>query len=526
MALQLIKNPSGQSPKGPSSDQPKKGVKNPWIYAGTIVLLVIVVVAFVFVPAGGGALSGSQNNLEFGRYAGKSVTYAQNTYFATQVKDLNDSLRQSGLSADNYQFYAYQVWRGAFERSVVRIAILDAMSKAGAIVTETRIDQKVTELPNYQENGKFSLQRYRQATLSDKLTLRNNIRDDLLTQLYYEDAVVGLPPSSKEIDFVKAMAKDTRSIEYVAFPLSSFPDAEVASWAKANAASLRRLELSSITVSTSESDALKLRKSIEEKKSAFADVAKASSKDSYANKGGSQGQRYFYEIESEFAKKEDAEKIAALAKDALSPVLKTVSGSWVFYRADSAAQAADLSNPTVLSDARTRMLASDRGKIEDYVIAKAKDFAAEAATNFDKAAKGAGLSPKAAGPFPLNYGDLSLYIAQYRQSMPLLKAVSGNDTPELAAASTSDKFLTSAFSVAPGSLSEPIVLGENVVVFKVKEAATADDSASGIEFLYPYFVNSKSDTEARQAFLKSPLLKDNFSAVYLKYFMPKEKATK
>jgi peptidyl-prolyl cis-trans isomerase D len=524
MASQITKPATGQPPKGPSSEQPKKGSKNPLIYAGTIVLLVIVVIAFVFVPAGGGAFGSRGGNLEFGRYDGKSISYAQNTYFATQVKQLNDSLRQSGISQDNYQFYAYQVWRGAFERTVVRTAILDSVKKAGGYVTEAKLDEKITELPSFQENGKFSVQRYRSASLSEKLSARDELRDDTLTELYYGDVVEASTPSSKEIAFVKEIAKDTRTIEYVAFPLSSFPDSEVSAWLRTNSATFKRLTLSRITLGSEESEALKIRKQIEDKTTTFEDAAKASSKDSYAEKGGAEGTKYFHEISADLAKKEDAEKLASLAKGQLSPAFKTVSGSWVLFRADADPSDPDPSDPTVVADAKEYMLRSERGKVEDSVVAKAKSFAATAASDFAKAAKAAGLATKSAGPFPMNYGDLSVYISMYRQSVPLLALVAGAENQELASASTNEKFLMAAFSVAPGSLSEPIIVGDNVIVFKVKEAGSAlDGSASGLDIFYPYFYRTKAEYEARDSFLKSPLLKDDFSKVYLKYFMPKQK---
>ncbi len=520
----LTDKPQGGKPaKAATPKPPKKGARNPWIYGGTIVLLVVVVIAFIFVPAGGSALGGGGGGLVFGSYAGKNVAYTQNSYFAQQVQNLNDSLRQSGLSEETYQFYAYQVWRGAFERTVVRYGIADAMKRAGATVTDARVDEKITELPQYQQDGKFSIPLYRAASQGTKLELRRDLRDDLLSQAFYEDVVQGQEPSSKEIAFVKEMAKDTRTIEYVALPLSAYPDSEVSAWAKANPGQFKRLTLSRITLGEDENAALKILKSIQDKSATFEDAAKLNSKDSFADSGGTQGAQYYFEVEADLAAKGDAEKLAALAAGELSPVLKTVSGSYAFFRADAAAIDADLSNPSTLADIRERMLATERGTIEDHVINRAAAFAGVAAADFAAAAKKEGLSVKAAGPFPINYGDLSLYIADYGQSLPLLPAVAGEDTPELSSASYNEKFLTAAFSLAPGSLSEPLVLGDNVVVFKVKEAGSAlDDGSGGIDIFYPYFVQNKAESEARQAFIKSPLLKDDFSAIYLKYFTPSE----
>ena len=83
---------ASQTPKVPlkgDSREPKKGIKNPTIYAGTIVVLVIVVIAFIFVPMGGGSaslVSGNGRSLDFGNYAGKPVVYSQDSYMYDQVE--------------------------------------------------------------------------------------------------------------------------------------------------------------------------------------------------------------------------------------------------------------------------------------------------------------------------------------------------------------------------------------------------------------------------------------------------------
>lgn len=519
MASQTPNAPAARTPKKDGSDAPKRGIKNPFIYIGTIVLLVIVVVAFVFVPSIG-SFDSSGKALEFGSFAGKGIAYAQGNYFARQVQTVNDALRQQGLSEQNFQFFAYQVWRQAFERTVYRMAVLDEVRSSGGFVTEARLDARMTENPAFQEDGKFSARRYREASMSEKLSLRDSLRDDLLAEQYLSD-VYGLQPGSKEIAFVKDMGKDTRTIEYAVFPLSSFPDSEVAAWASQNASLFRRLKLSRITLSSSEADALKVRKQVESGSLSFEDAAKGHSKDSWADKGGVVGARYFHEIAGDLEKKEDAERLASLKKGELSPVLKTLTGSWVFFKADEALAAADEADPAFLKDARAYVVQYERGKVEDYVAARAKDFAAAAAKDFAAASRAAGVEAKAAGPFPLNYGDLDFSI--YGQTVPLFKRVNADSSPELSGAETSEKFLGAAFSLAPGAVSEPIVLGDNVLVLKVREAGAAlDEDLSGISLYYPYFYQQKTDGELRGLFLKSPKLKDDFMNVFFKYFAPKQ----
>ena len=515
---------ASQTPKIPQKGQPreeKRGIKNPGIYAGTIVVLALVIVTFVFLPIGTGAGSsivGNGRSLNFGTYAGKPIDYSQGSYMALQVRDLNDRLTQQGLTQDNYQLFAYQVYRGAFERTVVRMAAIDAVKRAGGSVTEDWLDSKVAENAAFQENGAFSAQKYAEATLAEKLSVRNQIRDDALYQTYFTD-ILGVTPSSKEVDFVKAMGKETRTIEYAAFPLSEYPDAEVAAWGKAHADLFRSLDLSRITIASSQADAARLLKNIADKKTTFESAAKASSKDSFAQKGGAAGPKYYNELAKELGGKDDAAKLVSLKTGELSPVFKTNAGSWVFFRADGPVADADFSQAAVLASVREYMNSNERGVIEDWVIAKAKTLGAAGGQGFEAAAKKAGIAVKTLGPFPLNYGDLS--VSLYGQTMPMFKAMVPEGTAELAGASSNEKFLTSVFSLAPGSVADPLVIGDDVILVKVKEVGTAkDEDLGGIGYYYPYFAETKAQDEVRDLFVDSPALKDNFSPVFFKYFQP------
>ena len=524
MASQTPKTPAGHPVKTESFDQSKKTGKNRFAYIGTIVVLGLLIVAFVIVlPLGGvtGGMGGGQS-LDFGSYAGKSIVYGQGTYFASQVQAINDQLHQQGLNESNYQFFAYQVYRGAFERTVVHMAILDAVQKAGISISGKLLDQKMAENPAFQENGKFSIQRYNSTSLSEKLDLRNQIRDDLLTQEYYASTLT-LAPSSKETAFIASMAKDTRTIEYVGLPLSSYPDTEVAAWGAANSGLFRRLSLSRITLDGSQSDAEALLKQIQGKTVSFDQAAKDRSKDQYASKGGVMGPMYFNEIASDLSDKAAAEKLASLKKGEFSPVLKTATGGYAFFLADDDAQAPNFADPILVQAVRDYMNRFDKGTIENWVVAKAKPLSSAPGATFEAACRRQGLKLKTDGPFPLNYGDLQVTI--YGQKVPLFNPVNASDASELAGASTNDKFLLDAFSLAPGSVSEPIVLGDNVIVMKIKEAGSSLDASGSVDLYYPYFYRQKLTTDIAGMFLQSPQLKDNFAPVFFKYFQPKTPTT-
>jgi hypothetical protein len=491
------------------------GIKNPFIYAGTVVFLVVVIVAFVFFPTTAGAV-GSGGSISFGSWAGKAISYAQGSYMVQEVQAISQSNPSSDNSDTANQLRNYQIYRNAFELTVVHEAIVDEVTKAGVVIPDQLLDEKMAALAQFQENGSFSTRLFRQMSTSQRLGLRNQLRADLVTQAY-TTPVYGVAPSSKEIEFVKAMTKETRSIEYAVLPIASYPESELAAWATANAGLFTRAKLSRITLSA-EADAKKVRDQITGGM-AFPEAAKSRSTDSWAGQGGDMGLRFFHELVADLATKTDADKVIALAQGGLSPVLKTTSGSWAIYRVDGAPLPAVLTDPAVLADARAYMEASERGKMEDWVMAKAKAFAAESAKDFAANAKKAGAIVKAAGPFPINYGNLQLSMGG--QSAPLFTPVSSSGTPELASAARSDAFLSQAFSLAPGAISSPMILGENVIVFRVKEAGTAAADDGLLSLYYPYLYQQKIDEDVRSTFLKSPKLKDQFMDVYLKYFTGK-----
>ena len=98
MASQTNKPADNVEKKSEIAQKPKRGIKNPFVYGGTIVILIITIVAFVFIPSFGGSLTGGSNAPTFGSWDGKSITYTPSSYFASQIQQINDYLRQQGVS--------------------------------------------------------------------------------------------------------------------------------------------------------------------------------------------------------------------------------------------------------------------------------------------------------------------------------------------------------------------------------------------------------------------------------------------
>ncbi len=507
----------GAKAKGADRQQAKsaRSIKNPLLYAGTVAILVITIVAFVIAPAlGGGGSQGSA--LSFGSWNGTKITYTQGSYFASQVARINDYLRQQGLDERNFQLYAQQVWRMAFESAAVRTAVLDTVRRSGFRVSEKGIDTEVAKNEAFQDAGQFSPEKYKAASMATKLSLRDTARDDLAMTRYYED-VYSLAPSTAETAFVAEMARPRRQISYVAFPLERYADAELDTWAKANAGLFRKAGVSRITVTSSQSDAEKILKQVRENKLAFEDAAKSHSKDAYADRGGDAGSVFFHQFSADFKDKAEAEKIFSLPKGELSGVTKLGDKVWAFYRINSAAAEADLSKDESRTEVRDYLYTTERGTLETWALARAKSFSEAAASGFDKAARGAGLSPKSAGPFLVNTGNPS-FVA-YGQAIPLFDAFDASKTPELAAAANDEAFVTEAFSLPKGKVSKPLVLGDNVIVFQVTgDEPARDDGLAMVKFAFPYFQQQTVDTSIRNGFLTSKKFKDGFNETFYRVF--------
>jgi len=523
------KNPEGAEPKKIEKKQaPKRGIKNPFVYGGTVVILIITIIAFVFIPSMGGSLS-SSTNPEFGKWKGKPIAYSAGSYFAAQVAQINDYLKQQGLSEQNFQLYAYQVWRMAFQSTAVRTAMIESVKAAGFSVTEKGLDEAVTQNAAFLEDGKFSLQKYNSTPLATRMSIRSDVAQELLLRRYYEDLYTQ-SPSSAETAFIASIAQPQREIEYTAIPLSSFPESEVRKWAAQNSDPFRSLKVSRVTITSSEADVKKVLQQVKDNKLSFEDAAKSHSQDSYAAKGGDAGNVFYHVFAADFKTADDAAKVAALGKGEISDIYKVSEKAWIFYRIDEPLSAPDFTRAATISEVTDYLNAKERGVLESWAIAKANELVASTdAAAFRSAARKQKLDVKKAGPFIINIGNPTFYA--YNQQIPLLQSTWQNSDPSLSGAETDEAFMTTLFSTPKGTVSKPLVLGDNVVIFAVtSDTPAADDDLALVKMAFPYFHQQSLEAEARTTFLASKNLKDSFSEAFFKIFSnstttPKEQTT-
>ncbi len=471
------------------------------------IILVVIVVTFVGAPVV--SKVSEQPSAIFGTYDGVPIEFIQGNAFAQHVEQLNRFYEQFNQGNNNIELQRQLVWRQAFEQTAVQVALKREAEVAGIVVTDSQIDKALVFHPNYQKDGKFSEELYRTTGSADRFRYKQETKANLIVQQYAGDHIEGPLLSTATKDFIASMAYPQKKFSYVTFTDTDYPQALVADYAAKNKALFRTIDVSKITIDTSEGDANKVHDEAVKGDKAFADLAKAYSKDTLAQSGGNLGVRRFYELKSDFAKSDDLEKLFTLGKGAVSAVVKG-DKSWTIYKVNAPAADADLASTDTLAVVRAYLGRSERGLVEDNLEAQAKAFAEAAKGDLVGAAKKAGKTVTTTDWVSLNFGNHSLF--------PSVTDASKEATWRGLA--SNEDFFKKAFRLTLGQISPPILASPAVLVVKVdavKMMAMPNETP-----ISPAQVQSAIVTERGQSLeqqiLASPKFKDQFQAEFSRLF--------
>ncbi|GHU15117.1 hypothetical protein FACS1894163_00760 [Spirochaetia bacterium] len=512
---------------------------NPFVFIGTIVVLVIVVVAFVFVPAMPGVNGGgAQGDLNFGAYDKVPINYVPGNYFSRARENIEYSYRSS-INESNAQFMSYQIWREAFEETVVHTAVLQEMKKTGYTAPKDLVDREVAQQPQFMdENGRFSSIKYRQYDNSTRMAIWRQVQESIAERHYHQDIGELRRPSGEEA-FVADMAARQRRFEGAAFSIGAYPDQEIITYAAENPALFKTAHLSRITISSSEREAKQVLASVKDGTSTFEDAARTQSQDTYAERGGDMGIKMAFELSSEGLDADQQAQLAGLPRGEYSDIIK-LSDGWAFFRAEDAAYPADIADAAVLAKIRGYVMDFERGRVEDFFFNEAADLVNIAAefeqsqtpewetnengsrvrigrTGFDEAVYRKGLEKFSFGPLPVNYGDTKV-STQYGE-VEIFPLLSSFQVAELAYAASDENFWLTAFSTPLYTLSKPLVLGNSVVIlYPVEESAAEEANIEDAKSRYSFALNYSAEQSVHSFFLRSEKLEDRFMDTFLRYF--------
>jgi len=503
-----------------SSEIAKKFKQHPGIYIGSVVILILVVITFV----GGDFLSGGRRyvrkgggDLTFGYYDKVPISWVPGNTLAQYYERVFNSFRAQGYDP-NDRWVNYYVWKQAYEASVTQIAILQMLKKSNYAVSEKAVNKKVVQLPQFQDNGRFSIVMYNRMADSARLALWKQEQEEIAMKMFYEDFYALLVPGS-ETKFIANMSSPQRSFDFTFLNVDDYPDSEYLSYAKENSKLFNSIQLSKITISSSEREAKKILASINDGTVTFEDAARAQSKDNYADRGGDMGIRYCYEIDNEIPNADDRETVYDLDKGELSGVI-TVNDGWVFYRAESGLTQADFNDSSVMNKVRDYVKDRERGRMENWTIDKAKEFISESKeSGFSNAARWRNLSVNSFGPITLNYGGVSLFKALDES----LK-VTGISDQDVDGLSKNENFWKTTFTTSLNTPCEPLVQGSKVFVFFPTEEIEADESTKE-EIASNYstqFLQNIGYQSLQKYFMTNGRMKSNFDETYFSVFRSNE----
>jgi len=481
---------------------------HPFLFIGTFLVLIIIIVAFVLVPAIVPEY-GRRNNIDltFGYYDKIPITYVPGNYFA-QYYDMVARYRQN-TDSDNYGYMGYQIWREAYEAAAVHTAILQEMKNAGYSAPVRKVDREVAALPQFQENGRFSPALYKRTDNNSRLSIWRQVQEEIAERHFRSD-VTGLLKPGAEAEFIGRMEARQRSFKMTVFEVDAYPDEEYEAYAREHSDLFRNVRLSMVTLSSNEREARRVLDSIKNGETTFADAARAHSKDMYADRGGDMGMKMFHELSVDIPEEDTRDIVISLAAGDYSNVIKTAAG-WFFFRCEDAAQKADLNDLTVMEKVKSYLRNFERGRMENWAIEKANGFIALVNEHgYDEALSLQGLQSVSFGPVPVNFGNVELFTTLPSQSIPGLPGTEENEN-----------FWKAAFSAPIGRPSQWIVQGSNVLVLIPVEEIEAEASrqetvASNYSAYWLDYLDRQS---TQQFFLNSPKMEDKFMDVYFRYFI-------
>jgi hypothetical protein len=483
---------------------------HPFIFIGTFIVLIIIIVAFVLVPAIVPEYGRRSNmDLTFGYYNKVPITYVPGNYFAQYYEMIVRYRQNQNQNSENRGYMDYQNWREAYEGAAIHTAILQEMKNAGYTAPVKKVDREVAALPEYQENGRFSPTLYKRKDNNSRLSQWRQVQEEIAEKHFRSD-VTGLLKPSAEAEFIGKMEARQRSFRMTVFDVDAYPEEEYEAYAREHSDLFRSVKLSMVTLGSSEREALQVLDSIKNGETTFEDAARAHSKDMYADRGGDMGLKMFHELSIDIPEEETRDIVISLAKGDYSDVIKTAAG-WFFFRCEEPAQEVDLSDPAVMEKVKSYLRNFEMGRMENWAIEKANSFIALVNEHgFYEALSLQKLQSRGFGPVPINYGNIELFTTLQSQSVP-----------ELAGAAENENFWKVAFSTPVGTPSQWIVQGSNVLVlFPVEEieaeASKQEDVASNYS---AYWLDYMLGQSMQQFFMNSPQMEDKFMDVYFRYFV-------
>ncbi len=491
--------------------------KTTFITVGSIIILILSAIAFIFVPAYSGGADQTQGIKPFGYYKKQPIEYKENSVFLSMLENTIVQRQQRGENVDDPSVY-YSSLNEAFNATALRMFMADQVKESGYVVPNKAISRVMMQ-SFVDETGAYSPKLYNAASNADKIAMQESARDELTYQQYYYDlfgeinysmpssnTLFGLKTAKAEVPFIASMDAPKKAFDVVAFSIGAYPPEELKPYAEAHASLFEKLNCSVITVGT-KAEAEKVLKRVKNSEITFEDAVAEYSNKNYSDASGNLRASYNYQVKGLVTSEDDFSALLQLNADQISGVIQTGSFFSIF-KSNGASTKPDFNDLTVLENVYNYVTDNDIAIIEDYFMSKAQDFASQAAVNgFDQACEKFGVTKVTTDAFPLNY-----YNNPLLNSNPM-------DVDVLAGVGANENVLKTLFALKDGEVSSPVLFNYNVIVAKAVSTSTEETSADFLQMFYPYYTLTFDQSSASTVLNNTGLVKNDVLSVYLEEFL-------
>ena len=469
-----------------------------WILG--IIILVLIAISFVLAPAIDAFLGKrSSSGIVFGQYGKEEIKYAYGNFFYDQVQNYADQYKGSQLDQTQALF---QIWKSAYDSTVLHTAISQIASKAGIIATDKAVNRAIIESGAYHKDGKFDVQTYQKASVERRSSIEQSIRRSLPYQMVLND-VQSVLSSSAEAQYIADMAASGRTFNYLVIDPSLYPDVLASQFALENKQLFYNMDLSIISVASLE-EAQEIQQSIASGSTTFEEAAASFSLDSFSSAEGRVGELFYYGVLSNFKNPDEAlALLTAKNNEVVGPF--EAEGSFALYQINRAAVEPDYASAATLSAVKRYLANNEPAIIESYLAELAQDISALArADGLLEAALAYDLELVEVPATPFNLGQ-SAYMSDFSNtdSTGLLATAATGDTARL------------LFTEQPNTVLDPIKAGVNFLLIETGEDVKDEGMASYISMFYNYYSGSQNQQDLSEALYTSDAFKDNFFTTFL-----------
>lgn len=348
------------------------------IIIGVLAMLMVGGVYYVVVMV---AQSKAEKANSWGSYDGENIVIENNNVFYNTL--INDSNFQTAYLNGDYNTLL-QSYYNAYQSQVVFIALSKEAKQAGIVAPQKLVNDLIIKAGVYNgSDGKFSDDVYNATSETDKAQINAYYTNYYPYNLVLSDLQTVIV-SPQEVAFVADTAKHSRSFEYLVINYKAYPDELAEAYGQENADLFRQMGLSILTVSSEE----KVNQILEDLKAGktWEDVVSSYSEDGYASDGGKVGDVKMFSLLTVLSDAADLEKITSLEAGAISEAIASQNG-FAFFRADSAIQDPDFSDPETLATVKYYLSQNNAEEVNPYIETAVGLATAQAQTDFEGAAE-------------------------------------------------------------------------------------------------------------------------------------------